>query len=224
MTTTGELADWWRELSVAAVVGTGRRSVPTGSPLPVADDPETRAEVRLLDALAVGAAARAAGRRPQRASERRASAVAPPDERAVAPAQAVQLLELALVQPPGGLRYQDALLTHWLTIAEDRRMRAPHALMPALLEHAKTDPRQRAMVRPVLDHCGRWLVAHRADWSWATERPEADEHGGPVDPQVCCPGCGRTGGSLRRLRASGALLRRPGRSPLRGPRCPHLLR
>lgn len=170
MTTSPEapaaVADWWRQLSAAALVGTARRPAPDLPQIGVVARPEARADRLALDAAALGGVLRRAGHGP--ASGVSVPEPSPADVREVAPARAVQLLELLLSQPPGGAEHADRLLAHWLRACDTAGCRIPHRLLPAVLERGAADD-LRARVAPVLDRRGRWLAAQNPAWSWAAD-------------------------------------------------------
>src|SRR5262249_16202064 len=152
---TADLGDWWTDLSAAALVGTSRRQVPT---LPAAlggGRPDAPREVALLDAAALGSALRRAGvrtREPEPVDAARSAT------RTVAPPRAVQLLELLLHQSPVGATLMPELVRVWLDAADSGGHRAPHHLLPELLELATKRERLRSDVRRVGDARAAWLA------------------------------------------------------------------
>jgi len=175
---TDAVADSWRQLGAAALVGTARRP-PPALPFGIAGRPEARPEQLALDAAAIGGVLRRAGRRPE--ADVPLPEPAPADGRAEAPARAVHLLELLLSQPPGGAEHAGNLLQHWLRACETAGLRIPHRLLPRVLDQA-TEGGLRDAVRPVLDHRGQWLAGQYPDWSWATETPADRPEASGVDP------------------------------------------
>ena len=180
---TDEAVDrWWHAVGSAALVGTARRPVPELPPLGVASRPGGGApaaasrrawasggpETALLDAAALGSAVRRAGRVPDRAVP---PAAAAEDAAAVATPEAVRLLELLLVQPPAGARLRDDLVLWWCREAARHGRRAPHRLLPALLDLGARQ-HLRAAVREVVGHRGAWLARQRRDWAWAATGPD----------------------------------------------------
>ena len=160
--------DWWRRLGSAALVGTARRPAPTLDELPLAGAslggrPDARPEEAALDAAAVGGVVRRAGRLPAQGVVEVASA--PPDERPEAPTRARQLLTLLLEQPPTDREGTDHLLRHWCETCRATGHRAPHALLPALLDRAANEE-LRPVVTTVLDARGHWLAAQSPAWAW----------------------------------------------------------
>jgi hypothetical protein len=171
-----DLGDWWDDLSAAALVGTSRRQVPT---LPAAlgqGRVDAAREVALLDAAALGSAVRRAGVRtcaPEPAD------AAPDDARTAAPPRAVQLLELVLHQSPVGPTLLPELARVWLDAAQASDHRAPHHLLPELLELATEHEGLQAGVRRVGDARGAWLARANPDWRWAAAEvapPVAEVH------------------------------------------------
>lgn len=161
------IGEWWREVETAALLGTARRTVPALpdlSAIGVDDRPAGSPEEALLDAAALGGALRRTGRR--------LSSAGPPDQapaesRPVAPARAVQLLELVLDQPPAGAQQRAQLLGRWLECAERSRYRLPPVLLPRVLELATADRSLRARTAAVVGERGRWLAGLRRPWAWA---------------------------------------------------------
>jgi hypothetical protein len=164
-TSTGDVDGWWAAVTAAALVGTARGRVPDLPSLGVEARPEGGAEAALLDAAAVGAALRAAGRAVPVASA--PADPCPPDPAPEAPARALQVLQLVLTQPPVGRDLRDPLLHRWCEAAAARGCRVPHALLPTLLTEGTRRPTLRESLAPVLGARGRWLAARRPDWSWA---------------------------------------------------------
>jgi hypothetical protein len=164
-TTAGDVDGWWAAVTAAALVGTARGRVPDLPSLGVEARPDGGAEAALLDAAALGAALRAAGRAVPVASA--AADPCPPDPAPEAPARALQVLQLVLTQPPVGRDLRDPLLHRWCEAAAARGCRVPHALLPTLLTEGTRRPTLRESLAPVLGTRGRWLAARRPDWSWA---------------------------------------------------------
>ena len=174
MTATGSvtLDEWWGQLRAAALVGTARREVP---PLPalglVPRDGATREEA-LLDAAALGDAVRRAGRVADPAPE--PDVPAPAETLAVAPSDAVQILELLVTQGPVGGASRGVLTVHWFDTAAAAGRVVPPRLLPQVLDLATTSAVRRA-ARPVLGERGRWLAARNPDWSWVAGEGRADQ-------------------------------------------------
>jgi hypothetical protein len=170
---------WWRQLGSAALVGTARRPVPALPSIGVAVREGARPDELALDAAAIGAAFRLAGRQPEAGVPLPEPAA--DDERPEAPARAVQLLELLLSQPPGGAETAGRLLEHWLRACDAAGLRLPHRLLPLALDRAGDEALRRHLV-PVLDQRGRWLAAQNPDWAWAADDGRAEGQPAPVDP------------------------------------------
>lgn len=166
------VAGWWTELRACALVGTARRPVP--QPIPLAgvatdvDRPHHTAEARLLDAAALGGAARRAGRLPSRGVT--PPEPAPSDTRPAAPAQAVQLLELLLGSAPGVGAWRDGLLVHWLEQCEQAGRRLPPSMLEPVLARATGVTEIRAPALGPLGARGRWLAGRQVAWRWAADR------------------------------------------------------
>jgi hypothetical protein len=161
----------WSEVRTSALVGTTRR--PPAEPVVVAGvavGGDLGPEARLLAAASVGGALRRAGRRPRRGVA--VPAPAPGDSRPVAPAEAVQLLDLLLSGAVTTAADADLLVGRWIDRCAEAGTRAPHRLVVPLLDRAtsRADLRPGAVV--VVGERGRWLAAQRDDWSWAKERPD----------------------------------------------------
>ncbi|GAA5156496.1 hypothetical protein GCM10023340_44540 [Nocardioides marinquilinus] len=176
--------DGWAELTTAALVGTARRGLPDDllglgglGGLGGLAERDAGAEVRLLDAAAVGAALRWAGRVP----DRRPGPLphAPADRRPPRPPLVGFLLALVLAQPPVGRRLQPVVLGVWARAAGRAGVRAHHGALVALLESATADRELRDVVRPVLDERGTWLATQNPAWRWAARDAPA-----PATPEV----------------------------------------
>ena len=172
------VAGWWNDVAAAALVGTGRRPVPAFPAWPVAPRAASDPAVALLDAVALGAAWRAAGVRPARAE---APAPAAPDVLPEAPARARQLLEVVLAQPPGGASLQDVLVRAWLVAAAEHGYRLPHGALTHVLGLATGKPHLRRLVVPVVGERGRWLAALDPALGWVGSE-SADAFPGRDDP------------------------------------------
>jgi hypothetical protein len=162
---SADLGDWWTDLSAAALVGTSRRHVPT---LPAAlgtGRVDAAREVALLDAAALGSALRRAG---VRTREPEPADPAQDDAGTLPPDRAIHLLELLLHQSPVGPTLMPALVQLWLEAAGEGGHRAPHHLLPELLELATRQERLRSGVRRVADARGAWLARANPEWRWAT--------------------------------------------------------
>lgn len=163
----------WTELRTVALVGTERRALPeapadTGGPSGVV--PELPAhlsiEQRALSLAAMLGAARRASIRPGSATA--PVSPAPTSEEKIAPAEAVQLLELILGGNASPGKLDDILLERWFHRCREGTMVVPHRLLVEVLEHASAREQLRDHVTPTLGDRGRWLAQQRQRWSWAT--------------------------------------------------------
>ena len=168
------VAGWWHDVTAAALVGTGRRPAPALPPWPVAVRVADQA-VTLLDAVALGAAWRAAGVVPARAE---APVPAGPDQLPEAPARALQLLDVVLDQPPGGASLQDVLVRAWLVAAAEHGYRLPHDALPRVLGLATGKPHLRGLVVPVVGERGRWLAGLDPALGWVGAQGASPLSGG----------------------------------------------
>lgn len=169
---------------VAATLGTGRRSAPWPAVLPAAA-PTADDTTTLLDALAVGAALRRAGRVPMRATG--PTALAPEETAPVAPPRAAALLDLHLTQSPVGRDRADEAVAFWLCSCAAAGVLLPPAALPAVLDRASTAEALRDDVRAVAGARGRWLATVNPAWAWLLPEPE------PGDPALL------SGAARRRL-------------------------
>ncbi|KOU39098.1 DUF5691 domain-containing protein [Streptomyces sp. WM6378] len=151
----------WEELVTSALLGTDRR--------PAAGKPE-----ELLDAAATQTLRRRAGLVPATAGVR--PQPAPPDERLALPEAARRRLGMLLADRSapahaGGRRGSapdlGELLPQWLAVANERGLRAPSALLPALLDaaRARTDLRPQALT--FAGPRGLWLARLNPEWRFA---------------------------------------------------------
>ncbi|MET9363318.1 DUF5691 domain-containing protein [Streptomyces sp. NPDC006632] len=151
----------WDELVTAALLGTDRR-------------PATGAPEELLGAAARQTVRRRAGLLPATAAGR--PTPAPPDGRPALPDAARRRLALLLADRSapahaGGRRGTapdlGELLPQWLAIANERGLRPPAALMPALLDaaRARTDLRPQALA--FAGPYGLWLARFNPEWRFA---------------------------------------------------------
>ncbi|MEU1671753.1 DUF5691 domain-containing protein [Streptomyces roseifaciens] len=157
----------WDELVTSALLGTGRR-VP---PVEVRDGQD--AAVALLDAAAVDTVRRRAGAVPAAALAR--PAPAPADARPPLPPAARRRLALLLADRSGGgsggrrgaAPDLTELLPQWLAAANGHGYQAPPALLPALLDAARSrsDLRQEALAFG--GPRARWLAALNPQWKYA---------------------------------------------------------
>lgn len=154
---------WWHEVAAAALVGTGRRPVPELPGWPVGPRDDAEPAIALLDAAALGSAWRGAG---VVAARTDVPEPAPAEALPEAPVRAVQLLEVVLVQPPGGASLQDVLVEAWLRAAADHATRLPHDALTRVLALVSGKPRLRRLVVPVMGERGRWLARLDPSLSW----------------------------------------------------------
>jgi Family of unknown function (DUF5691) len=165
----------WTELVDAALVGTGRATVPAvggglaGLAADRADEP-----VRLLDLAAAYSRARRAGYRPARAEDAAAPEPATEDLRpAVSRAARTRLRDLIAES-------RTDLVIEWLRLLAAAGRRPPDVLQPVLLAMATESRRVREVLTPVLGPLARWLAAANPAWSWA----EADHGATPAPDNV----------------------------------------
>ncbi|WP_109507783.1 DUF5691 domain-containing protein [Nocardioides speluncae] len=157
---------WWTGLRTAALVGTNRRPPPPLPDFGILPRVDARAEEALLDAAALGAAIRRSGVRA--ATERGPTEPAPEENQPEAPPAAGSLLELLLTQMAAGGRQRLLLVGHWCREAAVADRRAPHRLLPQLLELATVEQSMRAVAAGVAGERGRWLGSLNAEWDWLT--------------------------------------------------------
>ncbi|AJC56494.1 DUF5691 domain-containing protein [Streptomyces sp. 769] len=126
----------------------------------------------LLDAAAVGTVRRRSALRPAPAAER--PAPAPADPRPPLPPAARRRLALLLADraPGSGSRCGTdpdltELLPQWLAAADGRGYRAPEALLPALLDAARSRTDLRPAALALAGPRGLWLARLNDDWRFA---------------------------------------------------------
>jgi len=156
-------------LARLAVTGTARQpNAAIRTDLPIDPLLESLAgespERRLLVAAGAAVVYRSAGQRAPAAPVERPVAAAP-DQRPPCSANAARLLADLV----GGKQVD--LAAEAAELLEEAGQRAPHDILPVLLEVA--DPYLRKMLRPVLDERGRWLASFNPDWLWAVDRADA---------------------------------------------------
>ena len=173
------VAGWWHDVGAAALVGTARRPAPALPSWPVAVRADLDPAVALLDAVALGAAWRAAGVVPVPAE---APTPAAREGLPEAPARAQQLLEVVLAQPPGGASLQDVLVRAWLIAAAEHGYRLPHSALTQVLGLATGKPHLRRLVVPVIGERGRWLAALDPALGWVGSDGAAAAPAGRDDP------------------------------------------
>lgn len=154
----------WKEISVAALLGTQRRPF---QPEPAAGDlgavltasPDTESERLLLRAAAITALHRRAGRLPALA-EPAALLPCPPDEWPRCSARAGVVLDQIL----SGSRA--VLLGEWLAAAAEHHQRVREEHLALLLDQQKAlQAVPRSVLLAVLGERGRWLAAQNPDWN-----------------------------------------------------------
>ncbi|WP_438486356.1 DUF5691 domain-containing protein [Streptomyces sp. S186] len=150
----------------AALLGVARRTPP------VAVRAGQSPAAALLDAAAVSTVRRRSALRPAPAGER--PVPAPADPRPPLPPAARRRLALLLAERDpgsGGRRGTDPdlteLLPQWLAAADERGYRAPEALLPALLDAARSRTDLRPAALALAGPRGRWLARLNADWRFA---------------------------------------------------------
>ncbi|NJN65587.1 MAG: hypothetical protein HC884_02170 [Chloroflexaceae bacterium] len=165
-----EPSTFWHELTVTALVGTGRQ--PLRLPLP--GDPLTtllagldpsNQEHALLSAAAAAVLYRQAGQRPL-TSDFPSFAPCPPDHAPRCTPRAAQHLALMLRGT-----YQE-VLSEWLAAAAAAGQRVPEEHLVSLLEAGQKKPALRDAMVSVLGERGRWLAAHNPDWEYAAVQQE----------------------------------------------------
>jgi len=177
-------AQWWAALRATAFVGTARRPVPeplvlagtrpagpgpvpdeaTGAPTDVAADRvHHAAAAELLDAAAIVASARRAGRRPATGAE--PPEAAPADPVPPAPLAAGQLLAL-LVQGNVDVHPVDSLLADWFDACARAGRRLPTRAVVGVLDRATVSRHLRPAVAAVAGERARWLAGINPAWSW----------------------------------------------------------
>jgi hypothetical protein len=147
------------ELTQLAILGTGRNPLPKmqgtdatlGAALSAAAS-AGGAEDQLLAAAAVYAAYETCGAVPPKTNDAPRDA-APPDARPCCSRAAADVLWQILALGNNATRQQ--LTIEWCAAADRARRRAPHALLPPLLDYAAATRAVRDAVQSVLDHRGR---------------------------------------------------------------------
>ncbi|NHA69323.1 DUF5691 domain-containing protein [Phycicoccus flavus] len=204
--------DWWEAVCVVGLVGTDRRPVPEPPRWAVPAREDGTPPTRLLDAAALGSAWLAAGAVPGRGS---APDPAPAETRPEAGQRARQLLDVLLVQPPGGTAHQQLLLRTWLRACATAGRRVPHDALTAVIALARSHPGLRPPLREAAGERGAWLA--RLDptltwWHGPGEEPASPAPGTALadDPVVRWAAAGSADRTerLRRLRAADPVLAR----------------
>ncbi len=152
----------WDELVAAALVGTERRPVepdaPPGAPAALGAVLRDRGEDGLLAAAAAWTVARRAGAVPE---ARREVEPAPADPRPLCSPAAGARLEGLLDEG------DDALVEEWLELSDDRGLKPPPELVPAI-----GDPDRQRLAVAAAGALGPWLAARNPRWSFV---PGADD-------------------------------------------------
>ena len=163
-----DVADW-PELVTAALLGTDRRPLPA-----------------LLDRAAVQAVARRAGLRPGPASP--LPPAAPADPRPALPEAARQRLAMLLPARAGSaggtLANLNELLPQWVAAAARHGYRCPAALVPPLLDAARTRSELRADAVTLAGPLGRWLADRNPDWRFVLRTPLTGEQATGPDQRL----------------------------------------
>lgn len=162
------------ELVKIALVGAAR-----GTALPQAEGPLGEAiatstpeaaapEARLLTAVAIASRYEACGRTPAKVDA--VPAPAPTDVMPACTRRAAELLDriLAMTNTPA----KQQLLDEWLTAALAARQRAPHALLPAMLDYAASYRALRDKIAAAGDARATWLMSLNPRWQVAVGEQE----------------------------------------------------
>jgi len=160
----------WPDLVTAALLGTDRRPVPAP-----------------LDRAATLAVARRAGLRPGAASP--LPGVAPEDHRPTLPEAARQRLAMLLPARGGStgagqLANLNELLPQWLATAARHGYRCPAALVPPLLDAARSRSELRTDAVALAGPLGRWLADRNRDWRFVLRTPVAGEQAVESDARL----------------------------------------
>ena len=194
----------WDEVVSAALVGTERRRFDVALLAGVVPPDQLEvdgAEASVLAAAAVLASCRRAGRLPD-APRRPPGPAAPPDDRPVAPAVAVQVLELLLdghVTVAGG---NAALVGHWLAACAASGHRPPETLLVPLLLLGTATVDLRSTVAAVVGPRGAWLAGHNPAWSWTAPVAPLADGGNDLDARFAIAGRAERAAVLDALRGS----------------------
>jgi len=152
----GTVADYWREMVTAALLGTDRREAPAPPPGGLADlaadDPQPTPSQRLLQQVAACTVAQRAGLLPTA----RAPLVAPPDDdpRPVTPPPATATWRRIMADWP-------VLEDEWmLAVIHSGRRLSPELVVPVLARH-RTDATRHARALVAAGSLGQWMI----EWS-----------------------------------------------------------
>lgn len=164
---------FWHELTVTALVGTGRqppRLPPPGDPLTtlLGGLDSSDQEHTLLSAAAAVALYQQAGQRPP-TSETPPFEPCPPDHAPRCTPRAAQHLALILRGT-----YPE-VLAEWLEAAAAAGQRVPEEYLVPLLEMGQKKTALHGTIVSVVGERGRWLAAHHPAWKYATVRQESQE-------------------------------------------------
>lgn len=169
------LTVWWGEVAASALVGTARRPAPhLSEAVGVAPRADGDPESALLDQLALGASWWRAGARAGSAVQPTA---APSERMPLAPARALQLLDVALTQPPGGQTARDGLIALWAGECAAAGCRVPSRVLPELLDLAVSRPPLRPALLAIVGERGRWLAGLSPAWAKLLDDPALPEPG-----------------------------------------------
>jgi Family of unknown function (DUF5691) len=150
----------------AAVAGTQRQPPPDLLAHAEAAEPE----LKLLHAAAYFGLRRLAGRPLERREARHETPACPPETLTEVPhAAAVRLSELIAEHPE--------LLPEWLELVATRQLRVPHAMLPELLEYARSRRELEPSIRAVGGERMAWLGGLNAEWSFAARFDAEDRFG-----------------------------------------------
>ncbi|PYC78096.1 hypothetical protein C7C46_17360 [Streptomyces tateyamensis] len=176
----------WARLQTVALLGTDRRPLPelTGSPAlaeAAAAVDGTDPACALLELAALATVRRRAGLLPAPAP--RTAEPAPADPRPPLPAPAATRLRTLLAGRGGhpGAANLVELLPQWLAEVRRRGYRPPAALVPALLDTARSRSELRGDVVAVTGPLGRWLAEHNPEWRYVLRTVGAE---GPTAPEL----------------------------------------
>lgn len=152
----------WPELVTTALLGTGRRPLPTGLPdFWATSTPADEADpaVRLLDLAARHRAVRRVATRPVESAAGPSAAPAPRSDRLPTPPAASEVLGSLVVRPT------PALINFWLRCADAAGCGVP---APSWTRLARLAAHSTAYDRPllgrVLGERGRWFLRQNPDW------------------------------------------------------------
>lgn len=175
MSATGIEVATWSDLVTTALLGTGRRPVPSGLPawsdlVPAADNES--AESRVLDLAAAHRVAAYAGRPVQHVAAGSTATAVPPQTLPLAPPAARELLQVFLGRPDG------SAINQWSRACARHRCGAAPEHWAALAGlGARSTTYDRRLLGQVLGERGRWFVRQNPEWTRLARA--LDE---PIDP------------------------------------------